>query len=79
MSSNTHLTTKQVALLTATQKDSLIGQEWEEERFFSPYQDGNGNWVLDLVQVDYNMNPYCNWVRELPIIDYVWNSDASTK
>jgi hypothetical protein len=69
MSSITLQTTKEVALLTEEQKNSLIGNEWEEERIFNPYQDPNGNWVLNLEEVDGCMNPYFNWVRTLPLIE----------
>ena len=60
----------QVGLLTETQKDSLIGQLYDEDSYFNPIQDINDNWIISVEEMDFCVNPEFQWVKDLPLIDY---------
>ena len=57
-----------VAQLTQEQTESLKGVEVITGSYFNPIQDKNGNWIISLEEVD-----QCSieWVKELPLIEYV--------
>ena len=61
----------QVGLLTETQKDSLVGQLYDEDSYFNPIQDINDNWIISVEEIEFNVNPEFAWVKDLPLIDYV--------
>lgn len=61
----------QVGLLTETQKDSLIGQLYDEDSYFNPIQDDFDNWIISVEEMDFCVNPEFAWVKDLPLIDYV--------
>ena len=61
----------QVGLLTETQKDSLIGQLYDEDSYFNPIQDINYNWIISIEEMEFCVNPEFLWVKDLPLIDYV--------
>jgi hypothetical protein len=60
----------QVGLLTETQKDSLVGQQYAPDSYFNPIQDINDNWVISIEEMDFCVNPEFAWVKDLPLIDY---------
>ena len=60
----------QVGLLTEAQKDSLIGQLYDEDSYFNPIQDINDNWIISVEEMDFCVNPEFQWVKDLPLIDY---------
>ena len=60
----------QVGLLTETQKDSLIGQLYDEDSFFNPIQDDFDNWIISIEEMDFCVNPEFQWVKDLPLIPY---------
>ena len=60
----------QVGLLTETQKDSLIGQLYDEDSYFNPIQDDFDNWIISIEEMDFCVNPEFAWVKDLPLIDY---------
>ena len=60
----------QVGLLTETQKDSLIGQLYDEDSYFNPIQDINDNWIISTEEMDFCVNPEFLWVKDLPLIPY---------
>lgn len=60
----------QVGLLTETQKDSLIGQLYDEDSYFNPIQDDFDNWIISVEEIDFCVNPEFQWVKNLPLIDY---------
>jgi hypothetical protein len=51
----------QVAIITPTQKDELVGHEWEPRSYFNPVQEE---------EVQGNINPDFPWVNGLPLTDY---------
>jgi len=60
----------QVGLLTETQKDSLVGQMYEEDSFFNPLQDLEDNWIISVEEMEFCVNPEFQWVKDLPLIEY---------
>jgi hypothetical protein len=61
----------QVGLLTETQKDSLVGQLYDEDSYFNPILDDFDNWIISIEEMDFCVNPEFQWVKDLPLIDYV--------
>ena len=60
-----------VGLLTESQKDSLVGQLYDEDSYFNPIQDDFDQWVISTEEMDFCVNPEFQWVKELPLIEYV--------
>jgi hypothetical protein len=60
----------QVGLLTESQKDSLVGQLYDEDSYFNPIQDANDNWIISIEEMEFCVNPEFKWVKTLPLIDY---------
>lgn len=60
----------QVGLLTELQKDELVGQLYDDDSYFNPIQDIDGNWVISVEEMEYNVNPTFAWVKNLPLIEY---------
>jgi len=59
-----------VGLLTESQKDSLVGQLYDEDSYFNPIQDINDDWIISVEEIDQCVNPEFQWVKDLPLIDY---------
>ena len=59
-----------VRQLTAEQKDQLNGQMWNNQAFFNPTLDANGNWFISNEEVNGCEKPEFAWVKELAEIDY---------
>jgi hypothetical protein len=54
--------------LTTEQKNLLIGQKWDDETYFNPILDVDGNWFISIEEVN-----GCNsieWIHDLPLIPY---------
>jgi len=60
----------QVGLLTEVQKDELVGQWYALDSYFNPIQDINDNWVISQEEMQQNVNPSFDWVKQLPLIPY---------
>jgi hypothetical protein len=60
----------QVGLLTEAEKDSLIGQLYAPDSYFNPIQDINDNWIISVEEMEFNVNPEFQWVKDLTLIDY---------
>ena len=60
----------QVGLLTENQKNSLVGQLYDEDSYFNPIQDDFDNWIISVEEIDFCVNPEFAWVKDLPLIDY---------
>jgi hypothetical protein len=60
----------QVGLLTEAEKNSLIGQLYDEDSYFNPIQDDFDNWIISVEEMDFCVNPEFQWVKDLPLIDY---------
>ena len=42
----------QVAVITPTQKDELVGHEWQPRSYFNPIQDCYDEWVISQEEVE---------------------------
>lgn len=60
----------QVGLLTEAQKDSLVGQLYDDDSYFNPIQDINDNWIISVEEMEFCINPEFIWVKDLPLIPY---------
>jgi hypothetical protein len=61
---------KKVGLLDQDEKEALEGEKYALNKFFTPEQDADGNWVLPINQIQNNKNINFWWVKYLPLIDY---------
>ena len=60
----------QVGLLTENQKDSLVGQLYDEDSYFNPILDFYDQYIISVEEMDFCVNPEFIWVKDLPLIDY---------
>ncbi len=60
----------QVGLLTESQKNSLIGQLYDEDSYFNPIQDDFDQWIISVEEMEFCVNPEFQWVKTLPLIEY---------
>jgi hypothetical protein len=58
--------------LTSEQKDLLNGQKWNNQAFFNPTLDADGNWFISIEEVNgcTHENGAFEWIHELPLITY---------
>ena len=61
----------QVAILTETQKNQLVGNQFSPDCYFNPIQDNNDNWVISTIEVTNCDNQEFMWVQNLEIIPFV--------
>jgi len=61
---------KKVGLLDQDEKEALEGEKYNLDKFFTPEEDLDGNWVLPMDQIKNNKNINFWWVKYLPLIDY---------
>lgn len=59
-----------VGLLTESQKDSLIGQEFATDSYFNPIQDINDNWIISQEEINGCSNEEFMWVKNLTLIEF---------
>ena len=60
----------QVAQLTQTQKNELVGQTYTTDSYFNPIQDCNDIWIISSQEIEFCDNPQFQLVKELPLTDY---------
>ena len=60
----------QVGLLTETEKDNLIGQQYAPDSYFNPIADLNDNWIISQEEMNQCTNTAFLWVKDLTLIDY---------
>ena len=61
----------QVGLLTIEQKDSIVGQMYDEDSFFNPITDISDQWIISVEEMEFCVNPEFMWVKDLPLIEYI--------
>jgi hypothetical protein len=59
-----------VGLLTESQKDSLVGQLYDDDSYFNPIQDDFDQWIISTEEMEFCVNPEFMWVKTLPLIEY---------
>ena len=59
-----------VGLLTESQKDSLIGQEFASDSYFNPVQDNDDNWIISQEEMNGCINVNFQWVKNLSLIEF---------
>jgi hypothetical protein len=59
-----------VAILTITEKESLVGQLVQLNWYFNPIQDCISNWIISTEEIDGSIYPQNEWVKTLPLIDW---------
>jgi hypothetical protein len=60
----------EVGLLTIAEKDSLVGQLYDEDSYFFPIQDDFNQWVISTEEINQCVNSEFIWVKTLPLIEY---------
>jgi hypothetical protein len=60
----------QVGLLKESQKDSLVGQLYDDDSYFNPIQDISDQWIISVEEMEFCVNPEFMWVKDLPLIEY---------
>lgn len=60
----------QVGLLTEAEKDSLIGQLYDEDSYFNPIADLYDRYIISVEEMEFCVNPEFMWVKDLPLIPY---------
>jgi hypothetical protein len=60
-----------VGLLTESQKDSLVGQLYDEDSYFNPILDFFDQWIISVEEIDQCVTPKFQWVKDLPLIEYI--------
>jgi hypothetical protein len=58
--------------LTEEQKDQLNGQKWNNQAYFNPTLDADGNWFISAEEVNgcTHENGAFEWIHELPSMEY---------
>mgnify|MGYP005989179357 CR=1 FL=1 len=59
-----------VAVLTVSQKDSLIGVEFAPDSYYNPVKDCNNNWIISKEEIDQTTDPDFNWLHSLTLINW---------
>jgi hypothetical protein len=59
-----------VGLLTIAEKDSLVGQLYDDDSYFNPIQDIDDNWIISVEEIEFCVNAEFMWVKTLPLIKY---------
>ena len=60
-----------VGLLTELQKDELVGQLFDDDSYFNPIQDNSDNWIISIEEIENNVNPNFEWIKDLEMIIYI--------
>ena len=61
----------EVGQLTIEEKEQLVGQWYAPDSFFNPVQDINDVWIISQEEMNNCINPEFQWVKELPLIEYI--------
>ena len=60
-----------VGLLTESQKNQLIGQQFSPDSYFNPIQDINNNWIISTQEMQDCIVQEFLWVKDLDLIPFV--------
>jgi hypothetical protein len=56
-----------IAILTETEKESLVGQLVQPDWYFNPVLDCNDNWVISTQEISASIYPQNDWIKSLPL------------
>jgi hypothetical protein len=59
-----------VGILDEEERQALEGRQYAIDKYFTPLEDADGNWVLPLNQITNCKNIEFWWVKHLPLIEY---------
>lgn len=59
-----------VGLLTLEQKNLLEGQLYDVDSYFNPILDCNNDWIISTIEIEKNIYPQFDWIKEIPLIDF---------
>ena len=59
-----------VGVLTETQKNQLINQQYTSDSYFNPIQDADDNWIISIEEMRDCTAQEFLWVKELNLIIY---------
>ena len=60
-----------VRKITTEQKNTLVGQKWNDQAFFNPQLDANGNWFISNEEVNgCTHEGVVEWIHTLEEIDH---------
>lgn len=60
-----------VGLLTESEKNLLVGQQFATDSYFNPVQDNDDNWIISQEEMSGCVNSEFMWVKDLPLIEFV--------
>lgn len=60
-----------VGLLTPVEKNKIEGKQYAPDCYFNPVQDINNDWVISTQEMEFCTNPEFNFVKNLPLIEYL--------
>ena len=60
-----------VGLLTESEKNLLVGQQFAADSYFNPVQDNDDNWIISQEEMNGCVNSEFMWVKDLPLIEFV--------
>ncbi len=56
-----------VAIITETQKNLLIGELVQPDWYFNPVQDCDGNWIISEQEIQSSIYPQNDWIKSLTL------------
>ncbi len=60
-----------VGLLTPEEKNKIEGQQYAPDCYFNPIQDINNDWIISTQEMEFCTNTEFNFVKNLPLIEYL--------
>jgi len=60
----------QVVKITEQEKNSLIGQTWDNVTFFNPTKDAENQWFVSIEEVNGCNKPEFQWLKSCELIEY---------
>ena len=58
----------QVVRITEQEKNSLIGQTWDDSQFFNPTLDADNEWFVSIKEVYGCDKPEFKWLRQCELV-----------
>ena len=71
-----------VGQLTEQQKNDLVGQLVQHDWYFNPFESYGVipfEWVISTEEINNSIYPENQWVKTIPLIDYVFPTSGDTE